>query len=316
MELVVAISGVQGTDVARPGPVVAQCLAESCQEHLSVILLEGYPVAASLSGRVPCREVRYFPSSGAEIKIMRELLRETEEQHRINVLIPCDDADVHAAARIEQELKRAGLHVMLPHADAVEQTQKANLFSFCTANSVPTPPAWLLEDGRLKLPANNITFPVICKGPLCDSYLASSWNELRVYVDRIMAIWGGPVILQEFVPGEEYAVCGLADRRSRVLSMVAIKKLGITEKGKTWAAVTVSEPRLLRLFKDVVSALRWVGPLEVEAIRDSRNGRFTVIELNPRFPAWVYLAFRAGKNLPLLLVQAAIGERPHLARCL
>jgi carbamoyl-phosphate synthase large subunit len=33
-----------------------------------------------------------------------------------------------------------------------------------------------------------------------------------------------------------------------------------------------------------------------------------VIEINPRFPAWVYLAASAGQNLPQLAVDASLGD--------
>jgi len=32
------------------------------------------------------------------------------------------------------------------------------------------------------------------------------------------------------------------------------------------------------------------------------NGQYLLIEINPRFPAWIYLAAAAGSNLPAALV--------------
>jgi len=39
----------------------------------------------------------------------------------------------------------------------------------------------------------------------------------------------------------------------------------------------------------------------------SKNELF-IIEINPRIPAWVYLAVGAGQNLPEALVKLALGE--------
>ena len=40
------------------------------------------------------------------------------------------------------------------------------------------------------------------------------------------------------------------------------------------------------------------------------EGDLYLIEINPRFPAWVYFATGAGVNLPARLLTAALGEEP------
>jgi len=46
--------------------------------------------------------------------------------------------------------------------------------------------------------------------------------------------------------------------------------------------------------------------MELELIK-AENGEFYLIEINPRIPAWVYLAVGAGQNLPEALVKLALG---------
>ena len=38
-----------------------------------------------------------------------------------------------------------------------------------------------------------------------------------------------------------------------------------------------------------------------------RNGVYQLIEINPRFPAWIYISAGVGRNLPLALLQLALG---------
>ena len=47
--------------------------------------------------------------------------------------------------------------------------------------------------------------------------------------------------------------------------------------------------------------------MELELIRTDKN-ELHLIEINPRLPAWVYLAVAAGQNLPEALVQLAMGK--------
>ena len=46
--------------------------------------------------------------------------------------------------------------------------------------------------------------------------------------------------------------------------------------------------------------------MELELIRTADN-KLYILEINPRIPAWVYLAVGAGQNLPEALVKLAMG---------
>jgi len=109
------------------------------------------------------------------------------------------------------------------------------------------------------------------------------------------------------VKGEEYDVIALGDGEGGVHGPVAMRKTVVTKLGKAWGAVTVADEELLDAARRVVAALRWRGGCEVEMLR-SADGRLWLIEVNPRFPAWVYLATAAGCNLPLGLLKLALGE--------
>jgi carbamoyl-phosphate synthase large subunit len=82
----------------------------------------------------------------------------------------------------------------------------------------------------------------------------------------------------------------------------------LTDKGKGWAGVAVRDPHLLEMTRRFMAATRWRGPCEVEVLR-TRAGRYLLLEVNPRFPAWAYLTAGAGQNLPWAVVQLAVGAR-------
>ena len=46
--------------------------------------------------------------------------------------------------------------------------------------------------------------------------------------------------------------------------------------------------------------------MELELIK-TNTGEYFLIEINPRIPAWVYLAVGAGQNIPEALVKLALG---------
>jgi carbamoyl-phosphate synthase large subunit len=88
---------------------------------------------------------------------------------------------------------------------------------------------------------------------------------------------------------------------------VAMRKMMITDKGKGWCGVAIENPELLQLTEALIRELRWRGPLEVEILMDHQTGTPYVIEINPRFPAWIYLSAGAGLNLPYYAVRMALG---------
>jgi carbamoyl-phosphate synthase large subunit len=86
-----------------------------------------------------------------------------------------------------------------------------------------------------------------------------------------------------------------------------MRKQYITDKGKAWAGITLDEPALIEMTRKLIAANQWRGGMELELIKD-RNGQLYIVEINPRFPAWVYLAVAAGQNMPAAAVKLAFGE--------
>ena len=55
-------------------------------------------------------------------------------------------------------------------------------------------------------------------------------------------------------------------------------------------------------------ATKWRGGFEVEIMRTPEDELY-IMEINPRFPAWIYLAVAAGQNQPAALVDLALGNK-------
>jgi carbamoyl-phosphate synthase large subunit len=86
-----------------------------------------------------------------------------------------------------------------------------------------------------------------------------------------------------------------------------MRKLFITDKGKAWAGVTIDDNLLIEQASKFVSATKWRGGCELE-IMLTADGKPYIMEVNPRFPAWIYLAAAAGQNQPAALVKLALGQ--------
>jgi carbamoyl-phosphate synthase large subunit len=159
--------------------------------------------------------------------------------------------------------------------------------------------------GQLDAALARIGFPAMVKGCLYEAYRVHSPAEAYVHADRLVAEWGWPLLVQRPVTGEHLNLVGLGDGAGGNLGLVALKKLNLTKAGKIWTGVTVLHPGLLAVAERFLAATRWQGPFELECIVDRDD--IHLIEINPRFPAWVNGATGVGVNLPGRLVRHLLG---------
>lgn len=87
-----------------------------------------------------------------------------------------------------------------------------------------------------------------------------------------------------------------------------MRKLYITDKGKAWAGITLDDEKFIELAQKFVKVTKWRGGCELEVMQTS-DGKSYIMEVNPRFPAWIYLTAAAGQNQPASLVKMALGQK-------
>ncbi len=122
-------------------------------------------------------------------------------------------------------------------------------------------------------------------------------------------------IVQEYVPGSEYALWALYDDGDVVSTCHKRQLRGYSYAGNTSVArKTADVPELEEAGRAVLDALDWHGPASVQFKRNAETGEFVLLEVNPRF--WVSLecARQAGVDFAFHYWQLACNEpvRPQL----
>jgi carbamoyl-phosphate synthase large subunit len=156
-------------------------------------------------------------------------------------------------------------------------------------------------DELIEVLQDDFTFPVIIKGKYHLSYLVYNLDAAIIRATEIIAQWGYPVLVQERIVGNEVNVVALADYNGGLRGSVAVKKQVTTALGKIWTAVTIHDDSLVKLCANFVAETKWRGPFELECMIS--KGKLYLIEINPRFPSWVYCATLVGVNLAAMLVE-------------
>jgi diaminopimelate decarboxylase len=145
------------------------------------------------------------------------------------------------------------------------------------------------------------------KGPYYDASRCPTWDAFTAIRAALSKVWSTEkLFLQAHVSGYEESVM-LSAYQGELLSAVSMRKRDITPEGKTWAGDVSEVPAsFMEPLRRMVRDTNWTGGGELEMVRDASD-QLWLIEMNPRFPAWVHGATIAGHNLPALLVQAATG---------
>jgi len=245
-----------------------------------------------------------YPSQGEEDFFNR--LARIKKAGGLDVLMPTLDAELLPVIQAEGRLKKLGVATFLPTKEQFLLRAKDRLYAMAKKNGLPVPRSRAVYDAASAM-NSGLPLPFYVKGLFYEAFLASTPRQAAEHFEKVRLKWGLPVILQEAIPGDEYDVCALGDGKGGVLGAVPMRKMQLSDKGKAWAGVTIEDKKLLALATDAVAALRWRGPLELEIMKS--RGKYYILEINPRFPAWVYLTQGAGQNLPYACLELALGKR-------
>jgi carbamoyl-phosphate synthase large subunit len=236
-----------------------------------------------------------------------ERIKYIHQVEALDVIIPNLDAELPNFINLRTELATMGIRMFLPSEEQFNRRSKVNLQKLADEIGINTPKTRLISDPA-HIDVRQEELPVMVKGLFYDAKMAYTVEEVHHHVHKIAAMWGYPVLIQQFIEGEEYNAAAVGDGMGNLLAVAGMKKLVFTDKGKGWACVSIINEGLNQLAETVVRSLSWPGAMEVEAIKSKKDGKFYLIELNPRFPAWIYLAKAAGMNLPHLYLQLALGN--------
>lgn len=300
--LVIAVSGINAVDNPGPGVGVARGLKADAGLDAEIVGLayDAMDPGIYMDWVIDRSYLMPYPSGGGEAFIDR--LFEIQADRGLDVVIPNLDAELPIYIRYADELAAHGIHVLLPTMSQFRLRGKDHLVQAAPSFGCLTPPTVVLNGpGQLDAALATIGYPAMIKGCLYEAWRAETQAEAYHHADHLVAAWGWPLLVQGIVTGEHMNVVGLGDGRGGHLGLVGLKKLGITKLGKIWTGVTVNHPGMLAAAERFIAHSRWQGPFELECIVDGE--RNYLIEINPRFPAWVNCSTGVGINLPARLVR-------------
>lgn len=309
IELTIAVSGLNNIDSPGPGVPVIRGILESKEINAKIIGLayENLEPGAYMPNLCHKTYKVPYPSDGSDSLLNR--IKYIHQKENLDLIIPNFDAELFSFMKNEEELKSMGIKTFLPTIKQFEERQKSNLPDYGKKYNVNVPESKAVTDMHsMNKVIEEFGYPLMIKGRYYDAYIANNQMQAQMYFNKLSSKWGMPVIIQQFVRGTEVNVIALGDGKGNTIAAVPMRKQYITDKGKAWGGITLNAPKMLELTHHIIGESKWRGGMELELIKDQNNELY-LIEINPRIPAWVYLAVGAGQNIPEALVKLAIGER-------
>lgn len=304
----IAVTGLNAIDSPGPGVSVIRALREAASFDVRIIGLSYESLEPGIYMHDIVDRTYAIPYPSAGIDALQARIEYIHEKEKLDVIIPNFDAELFPFIKLEKKFRNMGIHMFLPTLEQFEEREKVNLNDFGEKYNINVPKSKVIYDlNKVHSLVSEFSFPMLVKGKFYDASIAYTIDQVKSYFNKISAKWGLPIIIQEFIHGTEFNVTGLGDGKGNTIAAVPMRKQYITDKGKAWGGITIADQKMLDMTREFLKQTKWRGGFELELMKN-KDGELYLLEINPRLPAWIYLAVGVGQNIPEALVKLAMGE--------
>ncbi|MCD6310521.1 MAG: ATP-grasp domain-containing protein [Candidatus Eremiobacteraeota bacterium] len=271
------------------------------------------PVCCSFFSRYCSRRLLY-PSPRTRPDSFIKYIRKKLETGDYRAIYPMEEETLLLLGRERNWITDLTLFPFAQN-DSIEKVRdKGNLMELAREMDFPIPKTVIIDNAEeLEERIDEIPIPAVIKPRVGSggrgieyvnekSRLVSAYKKVEKNHDR--------PIIQEYIPGESYGVSCLGDGCGGMPAVFIHRRLRTypVSGGSSTLAESTASPELVNLSEVLISVLRWFGVAMVEFRLDERDGRFKLIEMNPRFWGTVALSTACGVNFPELLYRLANEE--------
>lgn len=229
------------------------------------------------------------------------------ERQSIDLVIPTIDTELPALARMRSALSKKGTTVIVSDPAAITlAADKRKLNRWLKESHLPHTVQYSTHDLQN---GTGPDFPIMLK-PARGS-MSEGVRKIEDETELFSALRGlssEEWVVERLVPGIEFTISTYVNVRGICVAAVPRERLEV-RGGEVSKAKTVANPVLEDTARRVVESLPGArGPLNVQVICDLSSGSLAVIEVNARFGGGDPLAWAAGANAPLWILQEFLGH--------
>ncbi|MFW9876983.1 MAG: ATP-grasp domain-containing protein [Candidatus Thorarchaeota archaeon] len=268
---------------------------------------------------------RFFksPSPMEENAYLDFLIKLAEEKNMYGwVIFPNNDISVYLLSKNLKVLEKY-YKITTPSWDIIQYLHnKKKFYRLASKNGIQIPktyyPANLNDVLEMK-----IDYPVVIKPSITDNFYQSVKMKailiknkddlIKKYSWVCSIIKPSEVLIQEFIPGgpnQLYSFCPFFKNGAVISNIMARRprQHPMDFGHATTFAELVDIPEIREISEKFLKLIKYYGICEVEFMKDPRDGKYKLIEINPRIWGWHSLAIAAGIDLPYMMFQDMVGE--------
>jgi carbamoyl-phosphate synthase large subunit len=233
-----------------------------------------------------------------------EVLRICTEE-RVDLIVPTNDNELPVYAAARAMIAGCGIDLAVSHIETVEiACDKTLTHRFLRSHGIPT--VRQADEAKVLASLVDWTFPLIVKPRRGSASIGVIKADSEIMLRSVLGDGRG-LIVQEFARGFECTVNLYVDANGKCICCVPHRRIEV-RGGEVSKAITMRDPRVISVARNVAETLPGAyGPLNVQCFVDGES--VVVTEINARFGGGYPLAFEAGANFPLWLLQSRL-RRP------
>ena len=258
-----------------------------------------------------------WPNGDDESQI--DYLLELAERHRLDrwVLYPTSDESAALLSKYRDVLSHR-YRVSTPSWDILRWAYDKRLTYHLAAEQQVDFPLTFYPGREADINLGALQFPVILK-PATHAILSrftadKAWPAanrdefLARYREALAMIPQDLILVQERIPGggeSQFSYAALCREGVPIASLTArrTRQYPVDFGYSSSMVETMDVPEIVSTSERLLSAIRYTGLVEVEYKLDARDGRYKLLDINPRIWTWSTLGARAGVDFPYLLWQ-------------
>lgn len=245
---------------------------------------------------------------------LRDLLNNKSGNY--DVINPIDVSKMIDLLVIDNNKKKLFEKYLLPYKDSLQiSDNKEKITEHAQSIGVSCPKTYTrIEPSRLEKPGMfDITFPCIIKfrgdnrishwRPEERYRIVHSRKDLISAYSQMHSIEEYPII-QEYIEGVGVGFFALYNREKQLMAQFChqrIREYPISG-GPSSCCESIYDERLVKLGRNLLESLGWMGLAMVEFKYDKKRDKFYLLEINPRYWGSLPLAVYSGVNFPVLHV--------------
>ena len=244
------------------------------------------------------------------------------KKHNVSLLLSLNDLELPILSEHKAEFEQAGVTLVVSSQQVIDICfDKYKTAQYILSLGLDTPLTFVDYDKAVQAIQNGqLKFPLVLKprwgsGSIGIEFVEDMeeleivYNLLRKKIKKTIlataSVGDDFILIQEKISGPEYGLDIMNDLHGKHVAVSVKQKLAM-RAGETDKAVTVDNAAVRSIGQTIGSNLKHVGNLDCDILE--RDGKYYVLELNPRFGGGYPFSYEAGVNMPKAIIEWAKGN--------